>query len=111
MSEINLPPFYIGQKVVCVKTSANKLGMSVIKGEVYVIKALIKCNCGLWKCDVGVRHSIQGNSYCGYCGYTFAQIGGVGWCNCNLFAPIESQFQSISLSEILEKETELISSN
>lgn len=48
----NLPPFYVGQKVVCISTHP---GGYCIKGQTYTIKALYPsgCGCSYWRVDIG----------------------------------------------------------
>lgn len=47
----NLPPFYIGQKVVCLK-DAN----TTKKGQIYKVTNNWQCSCGTWYTGVGVLH-------------------------------------------------------
>lgn len=54
MTNINLPPFYVGQKVRCIKDTKHYR-----KGEIYIIKEVQKClGCGIW--IVGcIKHDID----------------------------------------------------
>lgn len=90
MENINLPPFWIGQKVI----TTREFGRG--EGKECVVKAIeppiycSRCEKQTW----GVLVDIWEYALCQTC-----------------FAPIQENFQSISLEKILEKETELISSN
>lgn len=95
MKEINLPPFYVGESVVVVK-GFKKLrqvwGFNYPKkGDVVTVDEIRK-------------HPI----------HDFWLVK-IPTCECELchrcFAPIEKQFQSISLEKVLEKETPLICVN
>ena len=48
----NLPPFFVGQKVVCVKANADSLGNNLVRDNTYTVQGVHKCECG-WKVSVG----------------------------------------------------------
>lgn len=106
MSE-NLPPFYVGQPVVCVKSIG-----CYKEGNKYVIKYMGQCPyCKCWM--VGAiehgRHLSMCSHNCG-CGEILSVVP-YYTALAKRFAPIEENFQSISLTKVLEQETELISAN
>lgn len=108
MSE-NLPPFFSGQKVVCLET----LGPPMIKGIIVTVHDTFQCpNCKTWHTRI-VEFPAPTTNNAGYgckCGYRHPVSGYFGAPSI-YFAPIQENFQSISLTRILEKETELIGSN
>lgn len=105
MKEINLPPFYVGQRVVAIKD--HSMG-SFKKGDIKTVLGIEKLCC-CWNIDVGIKFS-QILWQCNTC-KALKDTNQIGWINARSFAPIQENFQSISLEKILEKETELISSN
>jgi hypothetical protein len=107
MTKDNIPPFYVGQKVVALATSLKSMNKQVIKGKIYTVGEMVFC-CGQWL--VGCKelliktkepfflcHISTKNKYCGG--------------PASKFAPLHENFQSISLSKILEEETKLIGVN
>ena len=99
----NLPPFYVGQKVVC--SSTNSAG-TVSIGKIYPILCIKQADCcGVWIVDVGVRTNYDMTvCSCGYeCKHDNTYLA-------SRFAPLqESVFPSLKLSQVVEKERELIS--
>lgn len=57
MNKLNLPPFYIGQKVVCVKPS-EKHGL--FKDKIYTITDVKRCICGCTQVSWGVKTTETG---------------------------------------------------
>lgn len=113
MKDINLPPFYIGQKVVAIidligKGEKREPVFYGAKGTEYTVSGIFKC-CK-WKINVSIYYPA---------GYTEMKCGGcntvlcdfIVWCPADSFAPVKENFQSISLEKILEEETKLISVN
>lgn len=112
MEHINLPPFYIGQRVVAIET-----GELWKKGDEFIVKGIKPgcCKTTSWKVDVGILLPPCGRPYkisCEYChvGY-ISYAGNIFWAEHNAFAPIQESFQSISLEKVLEQETKLIGVN
>lgn len=108
MENINLPPFYVGQRVVVLKT-----GIRLNKYDVYVVLGIRKstCKCQLWEVNVGVP-ARTGFMYCAVCGAEhIPNPTGVIWFNHNLFAPIQENFQQITCKEVEAIESPLISVN
>jgi len=103
---INLPPFYVGQRVVALNNSSNG---ARVKDNVYVVKGLKRCGCGRWLIDIGdVGELAITQCKCGRHDFVFAVNE---WHYADAFAPIESTFSAITLSEVIEIETPLICSN
>lgn len=104
MKENNLPPFYVGQKVVLLVDSIN-----VKKGDVFTVLRCFK-HCCVWLVDVGLLSPVYANLGCTKCEAVLRLEKGKPLCpeSC-CFAPIESQFQSISFKEVVEIESPLIS--
>lgn len=110
MSASKLPPFYIGQKVICVKDGKNGKGIGVTKGEVYQIKNIVACNCQ-WSVDVGISGGSLYGNVCPRCGKAITPPTYSCYASASLFGPIREDFQSITLESIMQVETPLISSN
>lgn len=49
----NLPPFYVGQKVVCIQSHSRG---HFKKGDVFTVKSVLKPCCN-WTIDIGFRSS------------------------------------------------------
>lgn len=107
MEHINLPPFFIGQKVVAL---ANGVTTNLVKDVGYIVLGLNKC-CGIWSINVGliVTSGAVGIS-CSGCGRRLSN-GNPRWIHSKHFKPAEETFQSIFLTRVLEVETKLISQN
>ena len=103
----NLPPFYVGQKVVAIFTHTQGL---FIKGQIFTVKNIFlsKCKCKAWSITIGL-YSNNPLKECAYC-HTV-------WSNdfsfiAERFAPLqELVFPSLTMSRVIEKERELISMN
>lgn len=102
----NLPPFYVGQKVVALKDSPYHPEMR--KGKVFTVLALNFCCC--WSIDIGLK-VMKSHLYCADCNIVFGQHGSIAWKCAKRFAPLEENFESISLEKVLETETKLIGVN
>ena len=87
--DINLPPFYVGQRVVQLVDGSR--GQSK-KGDVHTVLGIKLLS--QWCIDIGQKEGDR-----------------TIWCWHYCFAPIQENFQSISLEKILEEETKLISVN
>jgi hypothetical protein len=96
----NLPPFYIGQKVIAIKTHSQG---TFIKGVSYKVTNYIKCDCGVWWISVGgTTDRINRRCTCGHLTPTYGLSHG----DSRLLAPIQEQtFPLISYSKVLEQET------
>jgi hypothetical protein len=107
--ENNLPPFYVGQRVVALKTSPIVLGVQIKRGDVYTVKEIFFCKCKQWILVVNeVAISYQGQRImCCIENVAYSNAGG----SAKYFAPILENFQSITLEKVLEQETKLISVN
>lgn len=106
MKENNLPPFYVGQKVVAVEPhECFKIGDTFTVTGIY----RQKCKCGGWVVSVGIAH-ISDRRSCLDCRTFNMPLLSPEWTfKASRFAPIESQFQSISFKEVVEIESPLIS--
>lgn len=101
--DIDIPPFYIGQKVVCINTIFTGRGMKppLIKDKTYIVKSIIKCTCNSYKIDIGFLSGI-GSSKC-LCGHkTYSEKWHV---RADRFKPLqEIKLPLMSYSKILEEE-------
>ncbi len=111
----NFAPFYVGQRVVCINnavlSNAHLDPSSVlVKGKVYTITSVTKGCCG-WSVTIGIPGTTPALT-CHICGKTYLR-GVLGeWSFIpERFAPIQEDFQSITLEKILEQETQFISVN
>lgn len=106
---MDFAPFYVGQRVVAVDDLAGitkgKSRIVAHKGDEFTIKAIIKC-CDHWLVDVGITDA--GGSQC-ECGTRLSASAWYAYSKC--FVSIDEKFESITLSEIIEKESELITNN
>lgn len=109
MEQINLPPFYTGQKIVALKTSKCR---TIKKGKVYTAAFCVKGCCQGW--DVGIKEvtAYLDFSQCYKCNKTVRHTGKfflIG--RASAFVPLEETFQPITLEKVLENETGLICVN
>jgi len=112
MENLNLPPFYPGQKVVSLKYSKQ---VNCKKGDILTVVKCIKspCTCGSgW--DVAIKEFIAPKDFskCVKCGVKVEHTGlfyYVG--DAKNFAPLEEKFEHISLSKVIKIETCLVSEN
>lgn len=97
----NIPPFYIGQKVVCTDSSGHD-DVLTYKGE-YVVHSITRTPCcGQWVVNVGVEQ--PKGLICSGCLYL---MGFNNMFRSSRFRPLQSRrFPLIKLSEIKEKERE-----
>lgn len=104
MNKLNLPPFYVGQKIVCV--IGHKDGQFK-KGDVFKVQSIKRESCcGNWVVNIGLR-----TDYC----LIVCQCGHINnnddYYSCNRFKPLEEMnaplltFQQI---KEVEKEEVLI---
>ena len=100
---MNLPPFYIGQRVVALRNASNQIGVSIKKGQIYVVKDCIQCACGNWDIDLGLPYIGTRFSTCRQCTNILPITR--AWVNAKILAPITDNFQSITLEKVLETET------
>lgn len=92
----NLPPFYIGQKVVALLNYTGKSGAAIIKDEIYSVFEITKI-----KNQWSIKISLNGNYW------SIINSQGIIF-----FAPAQKEtFPIIELSKVIEKEKKLISSN
>lgn len=106
----NLPPFYVGQRVVALITIVKPY-ISLVKGTEYIVLDLYQCQiCKEW--NVGFARFIKDATVrkltCCTKDYNAPPYYYAG---ATRFAPITENFQSISLEKVLETETPLISVN
>lgn len=103
MKASNLPPFYVGQKVVCIEGYPNPRFFK--KGDQFTILDIIKTPCcNMWIVNIGVSMPYK-NTICD-CGQTFKANQ---MFRASRFAPIEKQnIPLMTFSQIKEKEKEQI---
>jgi hypothetical protein len=103
---MNLPPFYIGQKVVAI-TGTDRLK----KGSTHIVHAIyFKYCCNRWCVSVGIKG--EGDKpVCNTHNVTHELPSNDVFHHHSYFRAIEETFQSISLEKVLENETSLIGSN
>lgn len=106
MSNTNLPPFYVGQKVVCLKTSGEckETGARFLEGNTYTVVKCVFC-CGVWK--------VVCKEVAGVYGWWCCVRADLPYCSgaAKYFRPVEESFQQITLQKVIEIESSLISVN
>jgi len=101
MNKLNLPPFYVGQKVVAIKSHSQGIFK---KGDVFKVKALMK-PCCYWVCDIGIEN-ISDIMECN-CGNEYKSS--VWAIACHVLAPIqEAKPPLMTFTQIKETEKEEI---
>jgi hypothetical protein len=89
--------FEVGQKVVCIKNHSQGV---VTEGKIYTIFGLKPCtSCKLLRLDVGISTPRDGICSCG----TQHKQNGVHWIASNLFRPLDDEFATSVLENILEQ--------
>lgn len=109
----NLPPFYVGQKVVAIANYHQ-----LVKDEIYTVRGFISpCKCDVIEIDLPekcVKMIYRPPGYpmkCKACG-TSLKSNGYSHYKPSRFAPLqESAFPTLTLSRVIEKERELVSMN
>ena len=109
----NLPPFYVGQKVVA---NCNHIS-GIVKDKIYTVLGVYKSHCG-YAINVGIQINLNvynnTNSIC-TCGAVFKkpiESYGIHEVSTTRFSPLQDQvFPSLTMSKVLEKESQLISMN
>lgn len=102
----NLPPFYVGQKVVALKTMKF-----ILKDNTYTVANCFQCKkCKEWHVLLSEFIEKSNAHYTCYCGDTFDNLQNAG-AGAKRFAPIEEKFQSISFKEVIKIESPLIGIN
>lgn len=103
MEKLNLPPFYVGQRIVAIVEKKF-----LVKGKIYVVIGLHKYKCGCWVVEV---ERIDGyETYCGICSTENDLKKGV-WHDVEFFVPLEQTFRSITFEEVIKIESPLIGIN
>lgn len=108
MKHTSISPFYVGQEVVALVTTRL-----LKKGKCYIVKAVYpgQCNCAKWLISIGIKEWAEGTRMpCNKCGSYIIRKSETQH-PAQLFAPITSTFQSITLEKVLEEETKLIGVN
>jgi hypothetical protein len=102
-----IPPFYIGQKIILIGGDGKWLK----NGGIYTCHENIQCKCGQWY--TSVKESVVDGlkASCVKCNSVLSEKYNHAGRTSEQFASEMAFFQSISLSEVLEKETSLIGSN
>ncbi len=111
----NLPPFYVGQKVV-----ANCTFKNIVKGQIYEVYRIgIDCNCG-YVVGLNLSPTVYNSNAifrkgeicnCIDCNIKYYHSGYDGYL-ASRFSPLqESVFPSLTMSKVIEKESQLISMN
>lgn len=106
----NIPPFYVGQKVVCIKEH-NDPECELRLNNVYTVRSLWLCECG-WSIDVGIKDSnilLKGDTtYC--CDACDVEQNTDSWLLfCNRFKPLqELKVPMLTFEKIKEEEKEEI---
>lgn len=110
MKNLNLPPFYVGQRVVYVGRSGRPKTLPV--NSEWIAKNVRKFDCGCWCVDVGLFHERYHHSrICADCNIVTRTDDNARYFDCRAFAPIEHKFKSITFEEVIAIESPLIGIN
>jgi len=106
-NKLNLPPFYIGQKVVYIT------GLNMPKNSIHVVRNMIKQTCGCWTLVIDVKAPTEGIHHACMCadcgGYFTSNTTFLAW-NPNSFRAIQEakppiltfkQIQKVEEEEVL----------
>lgn len=106
----NLPPFYIGQKVVF-NRSYPLVGIK--RGDIITVNTIITCSCGHHHVNTGINHNKPAIiSNCTICLKEITTHPTEYICSTTSLDPlIEEHFPSLTLSKVIEKELSLVSMN
>jgi hypothetical protein len=89
--------FEVGQKVVCIKNHSQGV---VVEGKIYTVFGLKPCtSCELLRLDVGISTPRDGICSCG----TKHDQNGIHWIASQLFRPLDDEFATSVLENILEQ--------
>lgn len=98
-----LPPFYIGQRVVLLQ---DGISYPIKKGDEFTVLDITQSPCGCWSVHIGLPPAKPSpNFYCSLHDSRAIPNYGKGWIGARYFAPIESQFHSITFKEVIEIES------
>lgn len=105
----NLPPFYIGQKVVYIT------GINMPKDSIHTVRDIVQSECGCWSIKVDAVNEIiqQGLVLCKACNTILPRTKSKwkGFSAESFRAFEESIFPSLTMKRVVEKESLLISMN
>lgn len=98
---MNIQPFYVGQRVVALKTSLCGL---IVKGKEYLVAGVDQCSCGDWYIQIE-GYSAKGldERFCTECEADLPMTP-LRAANSKYFAPIIEQFQAITFEKVMEQE-------
>lgn len=98
----NLPPFYIGQKVVAIKNHSQGVFK---KGDTFTVLGVSK-HCCKWCIEIGIQG--MGKWECSVCNVEHPHIK-EWFMHADMFSPIQEQsYPLMTFSKIVEKEKEQI---
>ncbi len=104
----NLPPFYVGQRVICIVGSEL-----TSEDETYIVTGIYRgvCKCAKWVISVGIEETAPGTLMnCGRCNKKLVRRE-----QCvhpaQHFVPETNSFESISFEKVVEIESPLVSVN
>lgn len=102
MEKNNIPPFYVGQKVVAIRNHSTGLFK---KGDTFNITGIFMsdCSCKEWEVTVGVVTD-KPKVCCAVCGETYEKKSYQSEFKAYCFAPIIENFEAISFEKVLEQE-------
>lgn len=105
----NLPPFYIGQKVIYIT------GLNAPKNSIHTVTDIIPKPCGCFSINIDNKPIIKAKNQhfnCRNCNTSYTKDNAlIGW-NTNSFRPAqESAFPNMTLKEVIKKELEVTSLN
>lgn len=106
---LNLPPFYQGQKVVALRTVKNGFGIGIIKDKEYIAHDCKRCaTCAMWYVDLRLQTNVKSSTaICGICKNILKNINGP-WVEHTLLAPLnEAKMKAVSFEKVMEETGEI----
>lgn len=106
MEKVNLPPFYVGQKVVANRSATS--GKTVVKkGDVFSVLQIKHCCGSKYIVDVGLKLTTEKYCQCADC--SKKRFGDILWCAHFGFSPLQEQpAPLLTFTQIKETEKEEI---
>lgn len=100
----NLPPFYVGQKLIYTGWKKE------LKGTIHIVSELIRQGCGCWHV-ISKTLPLGQYNFCYYCS-CFVESNCLHNANAKSFSPLqESPFPSLTMKEVVKEESKLVSLN
>ncbi len=106
-SNYDLPPFYVGEEVVCkLPHSKNKL---LIVGKKYKVHSIKKCSCNKWAINISLGTTNGLGTTCHDCNdFLSLRHSGIAYFSTILFAATKIDFSSLFLFKLKNKKKDIL---